>query len=42
MMKTLLVAALLIAMGAGLAACNTLDGMGKDFESAGRTMQDTF
>jgi predicted small secreted protein len=39
--RLVLVLIVLTAMG-GLSACNTLDGMGQDLESAGRGMQNTF
>ncbi len=32
---------LLLMMG-GLSACNTADGFGRDMESAGESIQDTF
>ena len=40
--KRLMLVAALVLMAGGLSACNTLDGMGQDLESAGRGMQNTF
>lgn len=40
--KGLVLVSLLLAVCGGLSACNTLDGMGQDLESAGRGMQNTF
>lgn len=37
-LKVLIAFAILAA--AGLTGCNTLDGMGRDFESAGEAIQD--
>jgi predicted small secreted protein len=36
-----LLAVLLLSMMATLGACHTVDGMGKDLESAGDSIQDT-
>lgn len=35
-----LILAMMIASGAMLAACNTVEGVGKDVESAGDAVQD--
>lgn len=32
--------ALLVLATLGLSACNTINGIGKDFETAGQTLQD--
>ena len=38
--RMLLIAALLLGLSQGLTACNTVTGVGKDLENAGRTIQD--
>jgi len=39
MMKRLAVLALLLAFGAGLAGCNTIEGAGKDVKAAGDAVE---
>ncbi len=39
-MRTVILLCLLTLIGLGLTACNTVNGIGKDFESAGQTLQD--
>lgn len=41
MLKTVLVALALIGVLGSLAACNTVDGMGKDLGAAGAATSDT-
>lgn len=38
-MRGILILTVLVLCGASLAGCNTIDGMGRDLESAGKTMQ---
>lgn len=42
MSRNLLTLCLLVAMGAGLSACNTAEGVGKDLSSAGDAIQGVF
>lgn len=42
MRKMVLIVFFALVGGAALTGCNTVDGAGKDLESAGRTIQDTF
>ncbi len=38
-MKKALILAALIAMSAAISGCNTVDGMGRDIEKAGESIQ---
>jgi predicted small secreted protein len=38
--RMLVIAALLLGLSQGLTACNTMNGVGKDLETAGKTIQD--
>ncbi len=38
----LVLAALLLALGGGLSACHTLNGMGQDMQGAGQAIENTF
>lgn len=42
MNRNVLTLCLLILVGLGVSACNTMEGMGKDLSSAGDALQDTF
>jgi predicted small secreted protein len=35
-------ALMLLALGSGLSACNTLNGLGQDMQGAGRAVENTF
>jgi predicted small secreted protein len=41
LLRSLLLAALLVAVGTGLAGCNTIEGAGKDIQAAGSAMSGT-
>jgi predicted small secreted protein len=41
MIRTLILGFLVVAISLSLAACNTVEGIGKDFEKAGQEIQRT-